>query len=89
MHLIIKKFSPRQEVETPQKYFGIIFDNKPLVLQWGAQLNNVCRKISYYLYMLSLHRNSLTFDVLKMLSESLILSRIDYALATCIRSASK
>ena len=68
--------SPLQEVET-QKYLGIIFDNK---LQWGAQLNNVCRKISYYLYMLSLHRKSLTFDVLKMLSESLILSRIDYAL---------
>ena len=40
----------------------------------------MCRKISYYLYMLSLHRKSLTFDVLKMLSESLILSRIDYAL---------
>ena len=35
-----------KEVET-QKYLGIIFDNK---LQWGAQLNNVCRKISYYLY---------------------------------------
>ena len=35
--------SPLQEVET-QKYLGIIFDNK---LQWGAQLNNVCRKISY------------------------------------------
>ena len=43
-------------------------------------MNSVCRKISYYLYMLSSHRRSLTFDVLKMLSESLILSRIDYAL---------
>ena len=40
-------------------------------------MNNVCRKISY---MLSLHRKSLTFDVLKMLSESRILSRIDYTL---------
>ena len=30
--------------------------------------------------MLSLHRKSLTFDVLKMLSESLILSGIDFAL---------
>ena len=68
--------SPLQEVET-QKYLGIIFDNK---LQWGAQLNNVCGKISYYLYMLSLYRKLLMFDVLKMLSESLILSRIDYAL---------
>jgi len=43
-------------------------------------VNSVCRKISYYLYMLSSHRRSLTFDVLKMLSESLILSIIDYAL---------
>ena len=30
--------------------------------------------------MLSIHRKSLTFEVLKMLTESLILSRIDYAL---------
>jgi len=43
-------------------------------------VNSVCRKISYYLYILSSHQRSLTFDVLKMLSESLILSRIDYAL---------
>jgi len=32
-----------QEVET-QRYLGIIFDNK---LQWKAQVNRVCRKISY------------------------------------------
>ena len=68
--------SPLHHVET-QKYLGIIFDNK---LQWGAQLNNVCKQISYYLYMLGLHRRSLTFDVLKMLSESLIFSRINYVL---------
>ena len=66
-----------------QKYLGIIFDKK---LQWGAQLNNVCRKISC---MLSLHRKSLTCDVLKMLSESLILSRIDYALPVWGPSASE
>ena len=34
-----------QNMET-QKYLHCIFDNK---LQWGAQLNNVCRKISYYI----------------------------------------
>ena len=49
-------------------------------LKWGAQVSNVCKKISYYLYILSIHRKSLTFEVLKMLTESLILSRIDYAL---------
>ena len=42
---ILVNDSPLKEVET-QKYLGIISDNK---LQWGAQLNNVCRKISYYL----------------------------------------
>ena len=68
--------SPLQEVET-QKYLGIVFDKE---LKWGAQVSNVCKKISYYLYILSIHRKSLTFEVLKMLTESLILSRIDYAL---------
>ena len=60
-----------------QKYLGIIFDRN---LQWGPQLSSVCRTVSYYLHLLSLHRNSLTFDVLKILTESLVFSRIDYAL---------
>ena len=70
--------NPPQELET-QKYLGIMFDKE---LKWGAQVSNVCKKISYYLYMLSVNRKSPTFEVLEMLTdhESLILSRIDYAL---------
>ena len=65
-----------QEV-VEQKYLGIMFDSK---LQWRSQLNYICKKVSYYLYLLSSHRKSLTFDILKMLSESLVLSHFDYAL---------
>ena len=65
-----------QEVEE-QKYLGILFDSK---LQWRSHLSYVCKKASYYLYLLSLHRKSLTFDILKMLVESLIFTRFDYAI---------
>ena len=65
-----------QEVEE-QKYLGVVFDNK---LQWGPQVDYMCKKASYFLYLLSIHRRSLTYDILKMLTESLILSRFDYAL---------
>ena len=65
-----------QEVEK-QKYLGVVFDNK---LQWGPQVDYICKKASYFLYLLSIHHRSLTYDILKMLTESLILSRFDYAL---------
>ena len=60
-----------------QKYLGIVFDNK---LQWGPQVDYMCKKASYFLYLLSIHCRSLTYDILKMLTESLILSQFDYAL---------
>ena len=59
-----------QEVEE-QKYLGVMFDNK---LQWGPQVDYMCKKASYFLYLLSIHCRSLTYDILKMLAESLILS---------------
>ena len=43
--------NPLQEVET-QKYLGIIFEKE---LKWGAQVSNACKKISYYLYILSVN----------------------------------
>ena len=60
-----------------QKYLGIIFDTK---LCWDSQVNDVCKRVAYYLHLLNVHRNSLTFSILKLLSESLIFSRITYAL---------
>ena len=49
-----------------QTYLGIIFDRH---LQWGPRLSSVCSSVSYYLYLLSPHQKSLSFDVLKMLTE--------------------
>ena len=49
---------------------GIMFDSK---LQWGSQINYICKKGSYYLYLLSSHLKSLTFDTLKLLAESLMI----------------
>ena len=60
-----------------QKYLGVVFDNK---LQWGPQVDYMCKKASYFLYLLSIHHRSLTYDNLKILAESLILSQFDYAL---------
>ena len=53
-----------QEVDH-QKYLGIMFDKR---LRWDHHVNDVCR---HYLQLLSIHRKS---------SESLIFSRITYAL---------
>ena len=58
---VIVNGNPLQEVET-QKYIGIVFDKE---LKWGAQVSNVCKTISHYLYMLSVQWKSLTFEVLK------------------------
>ena len=57
-----------QEVEE-QKYLVILFDSK---LQWGPQVNHICKKSSYYLYLFCSHCKSLTTGILKMLTESLI-----------------
>ena len=40
-----------QEVKE-QKYLGIIFDSN---LQWGPQVYYMCKKASYYLYLLCSH----------------------------------
>ena len=63
-----------------QKYLGIIFDKQ---LCWDNQVNDVCKRVAYYFHLLSTHRNSLTFSILKLLTESLIFSRISYALPVC------
>ena len=62
-----------------QKYLGIIFDDE---LQWSPHIDKVCKSMSYYLYMIGSHRTSLTKSVSKMLVESLVLSRMKYAIST-------
>jgi len=63
-----------------QRYLGIIFDKK---LNWDCQVNDVCKQVAYYLHLLNINRKSLTFSVLKLLTESLIFSRLTYALPVC------
>ena len=58
------------------KYLGVFFDPQ---LRWDVHVNNVCKKMSYYLYLVSYHRRQLPSHVLKMLMDSLVLSQF-YAL---------
>ena len=62
---------------TTQKYLGVTFDDK---LQWGSHVSTVCKKVSFYLFWINYHRKCLSSLILKMLLDSLALSRINYAL---------
>ena len=60
-----------------QKYLGLIFDNQ---LTWSNHVSNVCKKMSYYLHLVSLHRRVLPVRLIKLLMDSLVLSHMQYAL---------
>jgi len=64
-------------VVTSQKYLGITFDSK---LDWSAHISAICKKMSFYLFWINSHRKSLPTEVIKMLIDSLVLSRLMYAL---------
>ena len=54
-----------------QKYLGIMFDSR---LSWIHQISESCRKMSYYLYLISSHKHCLSADLIKLLIESGFLS---------------
>jgi len=60
-----------------QKYLGLIFDHQ---LTWSSHVSNVCKKIPYYLHLVSLHMHVLPVLLIKLLVDSLVLSHIQYAL---------
>jgi len=60
-----------------QKYLGIMFDSG---LSWIYQVSETCRKMSYYLYLISLHKHCLSADLIKLLVESLVFSHLSYCL---------
>ena len=62
---------------TQQRYLGITFD---CCLRWDAHVSDVCHKASYYLYLIGSSHKCLPATILKQLMESLVLSRINYAL---------
>ena len=61
-----------------QKYLGITFDDS---LQWVHHTSAICKQLSFYLFWINSHRRDLPNAVIKMLVDSLVLSRINYALA--------
>ena len=61
-----------------QKYLGVMFDTR---LSWTHQVSNVCKNMAYYLHLLNLHKHCLSPHLLKLLVESLVLSRLSYALS--------
>ena len=60
-----------------QKYLGVVFNDQ---LKSDSHVANVSKKVSYYLYWINAHYKHLPNDVLKLLIDSLVLSRLSYAL---------
>ena len=48
-----------------QTYLGLNFDTH---LSWDSQVSNVCKKMSYYLYLIKSHCRVLKFEVMKLLN---------------------
>ena len=62
---------------TQQKYLGLVFDSQ---LSWSSHVFGVCKKMSYYLYLLNSYRHVLSNNLMKLLLDSLVLSHVYYAL---------
>ena len=62
---------------TKQKYLGLVFDES---LSWDHHVSLLCKRMSYYLYVICCHRNVLGCKLLKLLTESLVLSHLNYCL---------
>ena len=64
--------TPLQRV-TVQKYLGILIDEN---LTWTAQVSQVSKMMSYYLFWINSKRKFLSSVVIKLLIDSLVLSRL-------------
>ena len=49
-------------------------------LKWNSHVSYLCKKMAYYLYLISRHHKVLPMFILKLLVESLVLSHLNYAL---------
>ena len=65
------------EVVDAQLYLGLMFDSK---LSWERQVSNVCKKMSYYTYLLTCQRHILSGELKRLLVDSLVSSHLTYAL---------
>jgi len=53
-------------------YLDVVFDSD---LHWSSHVSALCRKIAYYLYLISYHQRNLPVAILKLL----VLSHLHYA----------
>ena len=60
------------------KYLGVHFDPQ---LSWSIHVGHICKKMSYYLYLINYYHRVLPSHILKMLADSLVLSQLIYALS--------
>ena len=60
-----------------QKYLGVVFD---CTLSWTYHVSQVCKKMSYYLYLIGRHKHCLDAGLIKLLSDALVLSHLPYSL---------
>ena len=65
------------KVVDKQKCRGVIFDP---TLSWAIQVSNVCKKMAYYLHLISSHKWTLSTQLIKILIDSLVFSHFRYAL---------
>ena len=65
------------KVTVKQKYLGLIFDNQ---LSWSSHVSHVCKKMSYYLHLVGLHKHILPASLIKLLMDSLVLPHMQYVL---------
>ena len=73
---ILLNGSPLSQVTT-HKYLGVQIDE---YLRWSSHISYLCKKMAYYLYLISYHHKVLPVYILKLLVESLVLSHLNYAL---------
>lgn len=64
-------------VVSKQRYLGLIFDDQ---LNWSYYDGKVCKSMLYYIYLISKHHHVIKADLLRTLTESLVLSRLLYSL---------
>ena len=69
--------------EQRNSYLGLIFDEH---LSWSHHVVRVCKSMSYYLHLLFKQKHVIKEDLLKTLTESLVLCRLTYSLPVCMGS---
>ena len=67
------------QVTAKQKYLGFIFDNQ---LTWSGHVSNICKKMSYYLHLIGLHKCVLSVCLINYVAINGLfsLSHVQYAL---------